>query len=172
MMSHPIKIKVRPNQIVRFPGICVNCVQPAAERMPLRKRLGRITRTVEAPLCPDCRRELNRQSGDEERLGKIGRLAAGGIFVLAAAFVLLLTPAEIALLLRLLVALATGMMLGQLTLLLFQRAQQKAALPEKQAIRRSARIVTFSWRATTFEFVNATFAERFEAMNESLLMDV
>jgi hypothetical protein len=54
---------------------------------------------------------------------------------------------------------------------LFQRAQQKAALPEKQAIRRSGRIVTFSWRATTFEFVNQTFAERFETLNESLLME-
>lgn len=167
-----IKIKVRPKQTVRFPGICVRCAQPAAKTMPLRRRLGRITRTIDVPLCSECRRELNRQSGDEERLGKIGRLAAGGAFVMAAAFVLLLTPAGISLLLRLLVALAAGMMLGQLTLLLFQRARQKAALPEKQAIRRSARIVTFSWRATTFEFVNPTFAERFEEMNESLLMDV
>lgn len=167
-----IKIKVRPKQTILFPGICVNCGQPAAERMALRKRLGRITRTVDVPLCSDCRRELNRQSGDEERFSKIGRLAAGGVFVVAAVLTLLLTPAGIALLLRLLVALAAGMMLGQLTLLLFRRAQQKAALPEKQAIRRSARIVTFSWRATTFEFVNPTFAERFETMNESLLMDV
>lgn len=170
-MSHPIKIKVRPHKIVRFPGICVNCAQPAAERMSLRKRLGRITRMVDVPLCSACRRELNRQSGDEERLGKIGRLAAGLVFVTAVSLVLLLTPAEIALLLRFLVALALGLMLGQLTLLLFQRARQKAALPEKQTIRRSARIVTFSWRATTFEFVNQTFAERFEAMNESLLME-
>jgi hypothetical protein len=166
-----IKIKVRPKQTILFPGVCVHCAQPAAEKMPLRKRLGRITRTVDAPLCRDCCRELNRQSGDEERLGKIGRLAAGMVFVTAVAPTLLLIPAEIALLLRLLVALAAGMMLGQLALLLFQRAQQKAALPEKQAIRRSARIVTFSWRATTFEFANPTFAERFEAMNESLLME-
>ena len=167
-----IKIKVRPKQVVRFPSICVNCTQPAAETMPLRKRSGRITRMVDVPLCRDCRRELTRQSADEERLGKIGRLAAGAIFVVAAALVLLLTPGEIALLLRLLVALALGLVLGQLTLLLFQRAQQNAALPEKQAIRQSAGIIGFSWRATTFEFVNQAFAERFEAMNESLLMDV
>lgn len=166
-----IKIKVRPKQPVRFPGICVNCAQPAAEKMSLHKRLGRITRMIDVPLCSDCRRELNRQSGDEERLGKIGRLAAGAAFALAVALVLLLTPGEVTLFLRLLVALALGVVLGQLTLLLFQRAQQKAALPEKQAIRQSARIVEFSWRATTFEFVNQTFAERFEAMNESLLMD-
>ena len=170
-MSHPIKIKVRPHKSISFPGICVNCAQPAAERMPLRKRSGRITRTIDVPLCSDCHRESNRQSADEERLGKIGRLAASGVFVVAAALVLLLAPAEIALLLRLLVALALGLVLGQLTLLLFQRAQQKAALPEKQAIRRSGRIVTFSWRATTFEFVNQTFAERFETLNESLLME-
>lgn len=167
-----LKIKVRPQQTVRFPGICVNCAQPAAEKLPLRKRLGRITRTIDVPLCRDCHRELNRQSGDEERLGQIGRLVAGVVLVLAAVLVLLLSPAEISLLLRLLVALALGVVLGQLTLLLFQRARQNAALPEKQAIRRSAQIVTFSWRATTFDFVNQTFAERFEAMNESLLMDV
>ncbi|MCB9419266.1 MAG: hypothetical protein H6667_05655 [Ardenticatenaceae bacterium] len=170
-MSYPIKIKVRPQKTIRFPGICVNCAQPAAEMMPLRKRLGRVTRTINVPLCRDCHRELNRQSGDEERLGKIGRLAAGAVFVLGAALVLLLTPGEISLLLRLLVALALGSMLAQLALLLAQRAQVKAALPEKQAIRQSARVITFSWRATTFEFVNQTFVERFEAMNESLLMD-
>lgn len=166
-----IKIKVRPKQVIRFPGICVHCAQPAAETMPLRKRLGRITRMVDVPLCRDCRREVTRQSADEERLGKFGQLAAGAIFVVAATLILLLTPDEIALLLRLLVALALGLVLGQLTLLLFQRAQQNAALPEKQAIRRSAGIVRFSWRATTFEFVNQAFAERFEVMNESLLMD-
>jgi hypothetical protein len=167
-----IKIKVRPKQTVRFPGICVRCARPAAEMMPLRKRLGRITRTIDVPLCRDCHHELNRQSGDEERLGKISRLAAGAVFVAAAGLVLLLSPAEIALSLRLLVALGLGVLLAQSTLLLFQRAQQRAALPEKQAIRQSAQIVTFSWRATTFEFINPTFAERFEAMNESLLMDV
>jgi hypothetical protein len=166
------KIKVRPRQTVRFPGICVHCAQPAAERMRLRKRSGAVTRTIDVPLCQACRRELNRQSGDEERLGKIGRLVAGIVFIVAAALVWLLTPTQFALLLRLLVALALGTVLGQLTLLLFQRAQHKAALPEKQAIRQSARIVTFSWRATTFEFINQTFAERFEAMNDSLLMDV
>ena len=140
--------------------------------MSLRKRLGRITRTIDVPLCRDCRRELTRQSGDEERLGKIGRLAAGGVFVVAVFLVLLLVPAEITWLLRLLVALGLGVVLGQLALLLFQRTQQRAALPEKRAIRQSAQIVTFSWRATTFEFVNQTFAERFETMNESLLMDI
>lgn len=167
-----LKIKVRPQQTVQLPGICVNCARPAAEKMPLRKRLGRITRTIDVPLCRDCYRELHRQSGDEERLKKVGRLVAGLVLVLAAGLVLLLSPGEVALLLRLLVALALGLVLGQLTLLLFQRAQQKAALPEKQAIRRSAQIVTFSWRATTFDFVNRTFAERFETMNESLLMDL
>ncbi|MEJ2746541.1 MAG: hypothetical protein P8183_01275 [Anaerolineae bacterium] len=166
-----IKIKVRPQQTVRFPGICVNCAQPAAEKMSLRKRLGRITRTIDVPLCRDCRRELSRQSGDEERLEKIGRLAAGLVLVLAVILVLLLSPGVTAWPLRLLVALALGIVLAQVTLLLFQRARQNAALPEKQAIRQSARIVTFSWRATTFEFVNQTFAERFETMNESLLMD-
>lgn len=166
-----LKIKVRPQQTVCFPGICVNCAQPAVDKMLLRKRLGRITRTIEVPLCRDCHRELTRQSADEERLEKIGRLVAGVVFVLAAGFVLLLTPGEMALLLRLLAALALGGVLGQLTLVLFQRAQQNAALPEKQAIRGSARIVTFSWRATTFDFVNQTFAERFETMNESLLME-
>jgi hypothetical protein len=55
---------------------------------------------------------------------------------------------------------------------LAQRAQWKAALPEKQAVRGSAKVTNFSWRATTFEFTNETFAERFEAMNESVLMEI
>ena len=166
-----IKIKVRPKQSIRFPGICVNCAQPAAAAMALRKRLGRITRTIEVPLCIACRREVDRQSAGEERLGKLGYLAAGAIFLVAVGLVLLLTQAEIAFWIRLLVALSLGLVLGQLTLLLFQRAQRQAALPEKQAIRQSASIVTFSWRTTTFEFGNKTFAERFAALNDSLLMD-
>lgn len=170
-MSHPIKIKVQPKQTVRFPSICVHCAQPAAERMPLQKRLGRTTRLVAVPLCTACHRELRRQSAAEERLGKLQWPAAGAVFLVAVGFVLLLTSAEIMLWLRLFVALALGAVLGQLVLLLFQRAQDNAALPEKQAIRQSAQIITFSWRATTFDFVNETFAERFAVMNESLLMD-
>jgi hypothetical protein len=139
--------------------------------MLLRKRLGRFTRTIEVPLCSACRTELDRQSADEERLGKIGYLAAGAVFLVAAGLVLLLTHVEIDFWVRLLVALSLGLVLGQLALLLFQRAQRQAALPQKQAIRQSAGIVTFSWRATTFEFGNKTFTERFAAMNDLLLMD-
>jgi hypothetical protein len=33
-------------------------------------------------------------------------------------------------------------------------------------------IANFSWRATTFEFVNETFADQFRAMNEARLMEI
>ncbi len=170
-MSHIIKIKKQPNQTVRFPGICVHCNKPAAPKMTLQKRIGRVTRQVNAPLCAICLQEINRQSGDEERLSKMGWLAAGGMAILSLAVVLFLTPAGIALSLRLLVGLLLAITLGEFIRQLFQRAQRKAMQPVKKAILQSARLTNFSWRAATFEFTDETFAERFKEINESLLMD-
>ncbi|MCP4429321.1 MAG: hypothetical protein GY803_32970 [Chloroflexi bacterium] len=138
--------------------------------MALRKRIGRVTRQVDVPLCADCWRKINRESGEEERLGKMGWLAAGGTAVLALTVIFLLTPAEMSLSLRLLVGLALALVLAEFARQLFRRAQRKAMLPVKKAIRQSANLTNFSWRAAVFEFTNETFAERFKEINESLLM--
>jgi len=167
-----IKIKVRPRSAVRFPGICVHCAQPAAGWMEVRKRIGRVTRLIEVPLCNRCASELRRQSGEEERLQKIGRLVGSALFLLALALILLLTPARLGFTLRLLIALSTATVLTTAVYLWFRRARFQAARPEKKAIRNSAGITTFSWRATTFEFNNETFAERFRDLNETLLMEI
>lgn len=167
-----VKIKVRPRNTVRFPGICVHCAEPAAGWMEVRKRIGRITRLIEVPLCSRCAGELRRQSGEEERLQKLGRLACVVLFLLALALLLLLMPARLALLLRLLTALLTATVLATVVYLWFRRARFQAARPEKKAIRNSASISNFSWRATTFEFNNETFAKRFRDLNETLLMEI
>lgn len=167
-----IKIKVRPNKPVRFPGICVRCAQPAAGRMEVKKRMGRATRLIDVPLCSQCTGELRRTSGEEERLQKIGRLVCGLLFLLVFALGLLLTAAELGFILRLLIALSAAALVTTAVYLWFRRAQFRAARPEKKAIRESAGIVTFSWRATTFEFANETFRERFKALNESRLMEI
>ena len=172
LMSHAIKIKVRPHKIIRFPGLCVHCGQPGAKTMTLKKRIGRVSRMVDVPLCGQCWSDFNQRSSEEGRLGKLGWVTAVILFTLSLAVVLLLTPAEISWLLRLVVALVLGLMLAQLAWQLFRRAQLNAELPAKKSIRQSADITHFSWRATTFEFTNETFAKRFEEMNKSLLMDV
>jgi hypothetical protein len=167
-----IKIKVRPRNSIRLPGICVHCAQPAAGWMEVRKRIGRVTRLIKVPLCSRCAGELGRQSGEEERLQKIGRLVCGVLFLLALALLLLLTPDRLDFTLRLLIALSTAAGLSTVVYLWFRRARFLAARPEKKAIRNSAGIANFSWRATTFEFNNETFAKRFRDLNETLLMEV
>ena len=171
-MSHPVRIKVRPNQTVKFPGICVQCSAPAANKMTLKKRIGRVTRIVDAPLCANCRRELNRRSGEEERLGKISWLAAGSVATLSLALVLTFTPSGMSLPLRLLVGLWLALVLAEFVRQLFLRAQRNAMLPIKKAILQSVSLTDFSWRAAAFEFANETFAERFKKLNESLLLEV
>ena len=167
-----VKIKVRPQETVQFPGLCVHCGQPAPVAMPIRKRIGRTTRLIDVPLCLDCAQELRRQSADEERLQKIGRLVSAALFLLTLAVAILLTPASLAFLLRLLTGLLVAGAVTAVSLHFFRRATANAALPEKKAIRQSAQIATFSWRATTFNFENETFAERFKEINESLLMEI
>ena len=167
-----VKIKARPNRSVRFPGICVHCAQPAADWMGVRKRVGRVTRLIDVPLCRRCASELGRQSGEEERLQKVGRLVCGVLFLLALALILFLTPARLGFMLRLLIALLTASVLTTTVYLWYRRSYFQAARPEKKAIRNSASIANFSWRATTFEFSNETFAERFRDLNEALLMKI
>ncbi|MCB8943189.1 MAG: hypothetical protein H6658_05495 [Ardenticatenaceae bacterium] len=171
-MSHLVKIKARPNQPVHFPPLCVNCAQPATTQMGLHQRLGRVTRLIAVPLCQTCHYELRRRSGDEERLYKIGWLVSGILFLFALAILLILTPGTLGVGLRLLMAGFAAAILAGFVFLLFRRASRRAELPAKQAIRQSAQIANFSWRATTFEFKNETFADQFRTMNETRLMEI
>jgi hypothetical protein len=165
-MDHQVKIKARPGQEVRFPGICVACEQPAAERMRLTKRAGQTTRTIDVPLCSDCARQMVRRSAGEERLQTFGWLAGGLAGALALALTLLLAPEEFGVAIRLPVALLVAALAFAAVWLLFRRLSWRAAAPEKKAIRDAARIEDFSWRATTFTFQGAVFTERFRALNE------
>lgn len=171
-MSSLVKIKVRPNQTLQFPSLCVHCAQPGAEKMMLRKRNGRITRLIDVPLCATCAQTLGRQSADEERIQKISWLVTGVVSLVALAVGLLLTPTALAFATRLLIALGITLLVALASLRLFRRAHANAALPAKKSILAAARITTFSWRATTFEFTNETFTERFRRLNENLLMEI
>ena len=171
-MTRRVKIKVRPQQTISFPGICVQCSQPAPETMTLRQRYGRITRIIDVPLCSRCAGELNRRSAEEERLQKISWLLSGVLFLLGLAITLLLTPAALSFGLRLLIALLVGGGLVTAVLWSFRKPIANAALPEKQAIRQSVIIDDFSWRATTFAFENDLFADRFSELNTARLMEI
>ena len=171
-MTRRVKIKVRPQQSITFPGICVHCSQPAPETMTLRQRYGRITRLIDVPLCSRCAGELQRRSADEERLQKISWLVSGVLFLLGLAITLLLTPAALSFGLRLLIALLVGGGLVAAVLWGFRKPIADAALPEKQAIRAAVAIDAFSWRATTFAFENDLFADRFTELNGPRLMEI
>lgn len=170
-MSQTVKIKVRANQSVQFPALCVHCAHPSKASLGLKKRIGRITRQIDVPLCDDCRGQLRRLSGEEERVQKLGRLMAGLLFVLTLAIALLTTPAGLSLTLRLLISFSLALFLAEIALVWSGKVRRQAALPVKQAIYESASIQTFSWRATTFLFENEIFCESFKALNESLLME-
>lgn len=166
-----VKVKVRPNQTVRFPGICVHCAHPATESMQIKKRIGRVTRLIDVPLCAACSHVMRRRSGDEERWFKIGLFASSVIGMLVLAVSMFFTPVIWGMGLRFSVALLISLWVGTAVWLLCRHQQIRVSLPEKQAITKAARINTFSWRTTTFDFCNETFRDRFKIINESLLMD-
>ncbi len=167
-----VKVKVRPKQDIQFPALCVHCGQPAPASMPIRKRIGRTTRTISVPLCTGCVHEVARKSGEEERLQKIGWLLQTAVFLLSTLIILIVTPSGLAFILRLFIALSIAGGLTYSIALLFRRTIRKAALPEKQAILNAAQIDTFSWRATTFAFENNLFTERFVDLNKPYLMEL
>jgi hypothetical protein len=168
-MGQQVKVKVKVGQVVRFPGVCVHCANPAGERMALRKRIGRLTRLVDVPVCVDCAQTLRKRSGEEERLQRIGYGAVGLAFLLAAVIVYALLP-PLVLFLRVGAAVILAVLAASAVRVYFQGAALKAARPEKRMILESARLANFSWRATTFEFSNEAFVERFVDLNEQLVM--
>lgn len=165
-MEHQITLRVRPGESVRFPALCVACGRPAAERLTLQRKRGQITRRVDAPLCADCARRLARRSGEEERLIRLSRLAAVGVAISLAALVFLVLPFGLWLL-RLVAGAMAGLVAGALVYRALARRAAAAELPERRAVRESARIVDFDWREMTLAFADPDIAERVREMNPS-----
>jgi ABC-type multidrug transport system fused ATPase/permease subunit len=171
-MSHLVKVKVRPGGTVQFPGDCVHCLQPANQLMSIKKRSGQLTRLIDVPLCPDCHHEVHRQSGEEERLSRLGKVASSLTAVIVFLAVILVSPGGFSLVFRLAIALTLALIVAFIIFSYFRSKRRAAALPEKRAILDSALMSDFSWRATTFEFTSEGFATRFENLNQSKLMEV
>lgn len=146
--------------------------------MRIGKRRGQTIRSVYVPVCEACGRELNLKSGEEERLVRIGLVAAVlvGLIILFAG--LLILPSLISIVrlfpiwLRLIFSVALAVPVVIAVWQLFKRRSLRAAKPIKLAVLNSARMTHYSWRATTFEFENDVFAERFNELNESNLMEI
>jgi hypothetical protein len=170
-MGLRVKVEMRPGETARFPRCCVNCGKEATETIRLRKRRGRVTREIEAPLCADCRQELQRLSGDEERWVRMGWFfGALAIFLGLIAFMLLL-PGWLAFVPRLLLSVFLAAGAGALVTLYVRRQSLDHARPEKLAVRNAAQLQDFSWRATTFEFENEAFARQFIELNREKLLE-
>ncbi len=170
-MTQHVKVKVRPGEALRLPTKCVHCNKSASERMPVRQKSGQITRFLDLPLCEDCHRDLNRKSGEEERLQRIGLVTATivGLATMLALFFLLF--AEMPIWIRLISALFIAILVFAGIWLVFQRLSSRAVLPETKKVSESAQMIEFSWRATTFAFTNDDFAHRFGQLNQERLMD-
>ncbi len=94
-MSRQLIIKIAPDETIRFPALCTNCAQPAAESMELVKRNGRTRRQVNVPICEQCAAQLHKNSAAEERMRKQSWLFAGVIAFLILIAALLLLPGAI-----------------------------------------------------------------------------
>ncbi len=139
--------------------------------MTVRKRKGRLTRTIEIPVCRECFKELKRESAEEEKMRTLGRLGAivGGLLLFVT--VILILPGGLATPWRILFAALFSAAFGRLISFYFDGRRRRGIRPEKAAIQSSASMLEFSWRAATFEFDNEVFAERFEELNEQNLME-
>jgi succinate dehydrogenase/fumarate reductase cytochrome b subunit len=115
---------------------------------------------------------LQRKSAEEERFEKIGKFVAIGMLLFGTAVTLLLTPAQLSFMTRLMGSLFIGLLSGTAVYALFHHLSNRATLPQKKAILNTAHITSFSWRTTTFAFTNETFTERFKSINKSLLMHI
>lgn len=162
-LSRQVQLAVRPGEAVSLPGVCVACENAATAWMPVSKRQGQLTRTVEVPVCTECARQSKRRSGREEQLRRIRWLATGlaavGLFVLG----WLLAGGVANVLWQLAAGLATAAVGVAIVWWAFGRAIEAAELPEKRAVTESVRIVGFSGRKMTLAFsrdgVAATVAE-------------
>lgn len=171
-MSRKIKVKIKPGNKLSFPAECVHCSQPAVTNLEITRRKGRLTRLIQVPLCVDCAQEVARNSWAEERWLRLGRIitVAAAIVLFVASYFLL--PSFLPVWLRLLFSAGLIVLVVVGLAGIFRQRREEAARPEKQAILNAAQMVDFSWRATTFEFKNEPFAERFQELNQSHLMEI
>lgn len=170
-MGQLVKVEVQPGEALRFPQQCVNCGREPVDSMRLQKRRGRVTRQIDVPLCADCVQELQRLSGDEERWLRMGWFFGAVSFLLGLVLFLLFLPGWLAFWPRLLMAaIIAGAAAAAVTLYIRRRSLEKAR-PEKIAVRNSARLADFSWRATTFEFEDEEFAGEFIELNKEKLLE-
>jgi hypothetical protein len=170
-MSQSVRVKIRPENNLKFPGMCVHCGQPAGERMRISKRKRSITRLIDVPVCNDCYHEINRRSWAEERWQRIGLLVTGVAAIVVMALSFLLLPSELPVWLRVLAgAILAGLVAFGLQGIFKQRSAE-VARPEKKAIFEAVRMVNFSWRATTFQFIREDISEQFSKLNEQQLME-
>lgn len=100
----------------------------------------------------------------------------GRFLTVVSAFVVLVvgylvTPGGMPTVLRVIIAIALALFAAKAVLTFFNRRSLAAALPEKLAILNSAKMVEFSWRATTFQFANNDFAQQFSSLNKSRQME-
>ncbi len=170
-MALRVKLEMQPDELLFFPPQCLNCGREPQGAIRLRKRRGRVTREIEAPLCDDCQRELRRLSGDEERWLRLGRFFGALAFVLSAALFLLGLPSWLPLWPRVLAALLLAAGAGLLTLHYFRRESHSKARPQKLAVQNAARLEDFSWRATTFLFENEEYGRQFVELNRHRLLE-
>lgn len=169
-MGLRVKVEVQPGETLRFPQRCVHCGKEPADQMRLAKRRGRVTRQIEVPLCADCRHELQRLSGDEERWLRMGWFFGALAFFLGLIVFLLFLPGWLAFVPRLLLATAVAGGVGLAVTLAFRHRSAEKARPEKRAVRNAARLADFSWRATTFEFEDKAYAGEFIELNKDKLL--
>ncbi len=169
MMTEQITIRVRPGEAIRFPAVCVSCGHPAQERLKMHKRRGQVTRSVDAPLCAECARQLARASGREERLLRLSWFAAVALGLLLAVVTFIALP-PILWPVRLAVAAVAGLAGGALVRWAVARRAATAELPEKRAVREAAQIVDFTWRDMTIAFTNDEIAGRVREINETAVV--
>jgi hypothetical protein len=167
-----VKIKVRPQHSIAFPGICVHCAEPAPETMLVRKRMGRLTRLIDVPVCTECARQLQRKSLEEEQLGRLQWLIGGAAWLVTAVALLIALPPGMALWMRLGLGVLVACAVTAVIFTIFKRQIHKQYLPKKKEVLNAARIEKFSWRATIFIFENDEFTKRFITINEPLLMEL
>lgn len=166
-MSQQVRVNARPGQSVRFPNECVSCGREASERMPVEKRTGQTTRRVDVPICADCGRILAGRSGEEERRLRQGQALAGAAAFIAGALVASISPGGWPM--RLVLGFVMAVVAGMLVWRWAQKRAEKAVLPEKRAVRESARLVDISWRGLTLEFARDDYAARVRELNADLL---
>ena len=134
--------------------------------------MGHITRLVDAPLCADCAHELHRLSGEEERWRRLSWLLSSLAWLASFSVLFFLLPAGLGAPFRFFISVTIALIIAASTFRYGRRTALRRARPQKQAILKAATLIDFSWRATTFEFVNETFAENFSTINESRLFNI